>query len=266
MPINVNDSSKVVVSGGLWTGLANMRVTMINPTKAEMEEVGMKPQNEPEYLGTNANGNSKLRLDLYLNNPENKINAKRAFWLENEVRKNKAGDKVEWINKYGVTAWSTDETTPPAYDWFKKDGARPAYIGEGKFTAFIRSWANVDLDGQAILDDFKALATGNLAEIKSYAAALKTNTVKVLLGVKDGKYQDVYDGYFGRANVNNFDQWKKELAKDGNEFKSDYQNSLNLKPYVGTADVEGDTPTNMDTPTGGGTPNAGGGATGGYRF
>jgi hypothetical protein len=266
MAIGTNSSDKKVISGGLWTGIANMRVSMINPTMEEMKAVGMQPQKEPEYFVESEDQNTKekrksYRVDFYLINLEKKFTAKKAFFIEDKVRLNKDGNKAEWINKFGVTAWTTSSINEvPSYDWFKKDGARPALVGEGQLTQFIRNWANVDQDMQASLDNPSLLAQGNVAELKALLAAIPNNEIQVLLGVKDGKYQDVYGNYYDRPYRKAYDAWRKALEKEGQEFKADYQGDLHLKPYEGNTTVSQDRPTDLSVPQG--TP----GVTGGYKF
>lgn len=250
MAINANNSNVKVVGGGLYTGIANLRVTMINPTSDEMKKVGMNPKNDPVYLSEDNNGIKKIRIDIFTIQESEKIFPKMAFFIEGKVRTNKDGNKIEWINKFGNSAWSTDITgqTPPQYDWFKLDGARPALVGEVQLTNFIKNWANVDLKSQAYLDDPMALTTGNLTELKALFAAIPNNEIQCLLGVKDNKYQDVYTGYFDRANRMALDQWKKHLEKDGNEYKANYQGSLKFQPYQGGAEIAQDSPSNLDGP------------------
>lgn len=256
MAFNVNDSSKKVVGGGLYTGVTNVKVSMINPSKEEMVKRNMNVQQEPVYTTQSNEGVKKTMLQFYLVKDSDKIYPKRAFWLEDKVRTNKEGTKYEWINKFGTTAWSESVSSPPNYTWFKTDGARPALVGEGKLTKFIKAWANVDPTSQACLDDPKAIAQGNIAEIIALQKAIPNNEVQVLLGVnnavdKQGKpvsYQDVYDNHFERATNTDFSRWRTELAKDGQEFKSDFQGDLKYQPYTRNSGVAVDTPTNLDTP------------------
>jgi hypothetical protein len=250
MAIGANDSSVQVIGGGLHTGVTDVKVTMINPTMDEMKKVGMNPQKEPIYCSVGDDNIEKIRVDFYTIQPHAKIYPKIAFFLENKIRKNKAGDKIEWINKFGGSAWSSDISgqNPPQYDWFKLEGARPALVGEVQLTTFIKNWANVDLSSQATLDNPIALAKGDLTELKALFAVIPNNFVQVLLGVKDGKYQDVYSYHFDRANRSAFDQWKKVLEKDGNEYKSDYQKDLKFQPFRSNTGVNVDSPTNMEGP------------------
>lgn len=278
MAIGANKSEQVVVTGrSLWTGLANLKVLLINPTMEEMKKAGQNPQQEPEYttVETTTEGVEihKTRVDFHLYDPSKKIEAKRAFWLESKPRLNKNGDKAEWINMYGNTAWTKagePMDQPPTYDWFKKEGARPALVGEGKLAKFVQAWANTDTNkDQAVLDDPMAVAKGDIKELKLLFSIIPNNEAQCLLGVKDGKYQDVYDGYFGRPYQKNYEGWRNELKKDGSEFKSNYQGSLELKQYIASSEIEQDKPTDMSAPpSGSGSPSGSGqgGATGGYKF
>src|SRR5688500_2876358 len=127
MGVQSNNSGQAVVStGARWTGVGNMVVVSINPTMEELKADGLNPQKEPSYvtdeigeaLGAREGGAfKKHRLDINLFHPVHKFYAKAAFWLENRVRYNKDGSKVEWINKFGNTAWSLSEADVPEYSW-----------------------------------------------------------------------------------------------------------------------------------------------------
>ena len=89
MAFNSNASdTKVFKEIKLYTGLHNMKVVAINPTKDKLEEMGYKPQNDPVYLTVEGEV-KKLRLDFHLlgDSPEGeKIMTKVAFFLENQHR------------------------------------------------------------------------------------------------------------------------------------------------------------------------------------
>lgn len=248
MSIGANDSGKQIL-GSLWTGVANMAVIAINPTMEQLKAMGRNPQKEPEYKSENSNHKSKVRIDFYLYNAINKINAKASFWLEDEPRTNKDKTGFEWINKFGSTAWGKGESSP-AYDWFKLDGARKAYIGEDTLISFIKSWANVDPKDACGLDTISKILTGDITELQTLFKSIPKNEVQILLGVKD-KYQDVYTKYFDRPYRKGFDAWKKALEKDYGEFKSDYQHDLHLRPFEGNSQMSTDTPTDVGAMTAG---------------
>ena len=208
MAFNANDGNKQVVAAGTkWTGLCNMTVDLVNPNMATLKAMRMNPQKEPEYTTVNDERISKTRLDFYLRHSGHKIFAKLALWIEGKERLNKAGDKKEWINKFGTTAWTTgalDEV--PEYTWFSKEGVRPSLVGEGMLIKFCKALANIAPEGEAMFANPMLIAEGKLDELNGLLGSVKQNEVKVLLGVnnvtKDGKaaqYQAVYNQFFDRA-------------------------------------------------------------------
>jgi hypothetical protein len=242
MAVAKNEGSKKVVGDGkkLYTGLVNVLVVAINPTLAELESMGVKYiTSEPEYTTTNDIGKSKTRIDIWVKNPELGVNTKFSFWVEDEISVGTTSGKAQFINKIGQTsyAFSVEETQ----DFFDKDGARPALKGEADLVEFIRQWANVEAAGEVSLDTIKQIAAGDVKELKDLVKDLATNGVKILLGVKDGKYQTVYTKMFGRPYQKSTNMWTKKLNDSFGQFKADYQNSLDFKEYEGalaTPDVE----------------------------
>lgn len=266
MAIKGNDSTQEVVKGGgRYTGLANVTVLSVNPTLEEIKKTNPQANKEVEYLTDGSDvekGNKpaqhfkKHMLRFGVHHLASRTFAPLTFWLESRPRWNQAGDKVEWINKYGNTAWSANEETPPAYDWFKLDGVRPALNGEKPLTDFIKAWANVGEEDQGCLDNPLAIANGDLTELKGLIAALPKNTVTVLFGVnkveKDGKtnyYQNVYNTFFTRASDKGAAaKWVTQMNGEYGQWKNvDWQNDLTFKPYVPKLDNRA-TPTNLDLP------------------
>jgi hypothetical protein len=244
--IGANSSEKQVL-GNSYTGLVNLKVVAINPTKDEMIAMGINAQQDPKYLGQNDKGAAKMRIDFYLAHPTINLSKslKVSFWIEDVVRTNKDATKEQWINKFGVVAWGKTLDTKPDEKWFSLEGCRKAYIGEENFVNFIKAWANVDPKDQATFDDISKIAKGDISEILALYKLIPNNQVKCLLGVKDGRYQDVYTRFFDRAYRLNFTSWKKALENEYGEFKSDYQNDLTFKPYVGSSESPQDAPTAM---------------------
>ncbi len=118
------------------------------------------------------------------------------------------------------------------YEWFKNEGVRRAYVGEETLIEFMRTWANVGRDGECAIDDIKAVTSGNVTELKQYVTALKDNRVRLLLGVKDEKYQQVYTRFFGREKPKRDDLFVKSLNADYGEFRADFDpNDLTLKRW-----------------------------------
>lgn len=241
MAFNSNASdTKVFKEIKLYTGLHNMKVVAINPTKAKLEEMGYKPQNDPVYLTTEEKV-KKLRLDFHLlgDSPEGeKIMTKVAFFLENQHRVNRDGDKSEWINDFGRTAWSAqgDPDNPPTgLTWFKSETARRSHVGEADLHLFLVNWLNIGPDDEAKMDNFLAIFEEDYSELQGLLAGNIDNEVRVLLTVRDSKYQSVYNKYFDRASnkrTNYWDSHVKNQTSNGYAIKEDYQNSFALQEWA----------------------------------
>lgn len=249
MGFNPNSSEKAVVQENkLYTGLTNMKVVAINPNKMQLESLGYKPQSEPVYASVE-DGTKKLRLDFYLVHPELSIRTKIAFFLEDKPRTNMDGTKGEWINVYGRTAWGTTDAAPVELKWFDATTARPAKVGESDLHNFLINWLNVRPNDEARLDKFEALFVGDYSELKGLLAVAKDNEIRVLLTVKDGKYQGVYGRYFDRATNKRTNYWEahiKSQTEAGYAPKEDFQNSFVFQEWKESPVME-DIPAKEET-------------------
>jgi len=188
-------------------GLFEATVIAINPTVEEFKDVlGMELAEDSkaaEYLGTNAAGNTYLRVDFWLQEVKNKDKFKVTFFLEDKERENKDGTKKQYINNIGTTTWATDENNLP--EWFTERDYRVANVGEEELYNFMRTWLELNYtEASADLSlDWRRLMKGNVKELKeqiggAYAVnvtALATITVKQ----KDGEnkeYQSIYNKAF----------------------------------------------------------------------
>jgi len=241
MGFDANKSDeKVFKEIKLYTGLHNMKIIAINPTKKGLEKIGYKPQNDPVYA-TVEEQVKKLRLDFHLVGEapdEERILTKAVFFIENQHRVNRDGTKSEWINDFGRTAWSETgkpEEKPTNYTWFKHETARQAYVGEADLHLFLINWLNIGPDDEAKLDNFDALFEEDYTELKGYLKANVDNEVRVLLTVRDGKYQSAYNKYFDRASNKRTNYWSKYIENqtvNGYGVKEDYQNSFKFQEWV----------------------------------
>lgn len=254
MGFNSNPSDeKVFKEIKLYTGIANVKVVSINPTKKGLEKLGYKPQNDPVYLTSEPiegqeGEKKKLRLDFHLvgESPEgDKIMTKVAFFLEDEYRLNKDKTKSEWINDFGRTAWSEEgspEDAPTGLTWFKHETARQAFIGEADLHLFLINWLNIGPDDEAKMDNFKALFAEDYSEINGLLKGNKDNEIRVLLNVREGKYQSVYSRYFDRASNKRTNYWASHIKSQtdgGFAMKEDYQNSFSFKEWTEPDQTEG---------------------------
>lgn len=229
MAIQSNASTEEVVGGmKTFSGLTNVKVLAVNPTMAELHAMDINVKQEPNYdvsfsdtdykkivfwLGC-ADGNFKLEI------------------LANNTHRTSQSGKFQWINNVGQTTWSEDS---PSYDWWKKEGERKAYTGEETLINFTKAWANVAAGDEVSFDTMPAIATGTVTEIKALISALRENEVRVLIGVKDGKYQQVYTKYFGRVKPQRDDLFVKSLNDDYGSFNADFNADLKWGPHISTA-------------------------------
>lgn len=238
MAFNPNSSDRAIVKEGkLFTGLKNMKVVAINPSKSEMEKLGYKPQNDPVYISTEEEV-KKLRLDFFLQGETDQgesIRTKLAFFLENKHRTNLTSTKAEWINDIGRTAWGTPEGPPTDFKWFDHKIARPCKVGEGDVHLFLINWLNIQPGDEAKLDNFEQLFEGNYSELLGLLSKNKNNEIKVLLTVRDGKYQSVYQRYFDRATNKRTTYWESHIRRqteEGYPPKEDFSNSFSFQEWT----------------------------------
>lgn len=252
MGFNPNASDKAVVAESkLYTGLANMKVVAINPNKMQLEAMGYKPQAEPVYTSSEA-GVRKVRLDFYLVHPEMNIRTKIAFFLEDRIRMNQEGNKCEWINDFGRTAWGGTDVPPMDLKWFDASTARKAKVGEADVHNFLINWLNISLNDEAKLDKFDSLFMGDYSELRFLLSHAKDNQIRVLLTVKDGKYQGVYGRYFDRATNKRTNYWEshiKSQTEAGYAPKEDFQNNFTLQEWTAPSmTIDGSTAKTEEDP------------------
>ena len=233
MAIQSNASDVQVGGGGipLYCGIATMNVIAVNPSLGELHSLGINLKQEPNYTGIQMGEQTKNKLVFWVRNAEHEFTTRFEILVEpNERAESKTG-KFQWINKFGQTAWGT-ENPSTQYEWFKNEGVRRSYAGEEMLIDFMKTWANVGRDGECAIDDIKAVMTGDVHELKQYVTALKVNRVRLLLGAKDDKYQQVYTKHFGREKPRRDDLFIKSLNDDYGEFRADFDaNDFNLKRW-----------------------------------
>ena len=233
MAIQSNASDVQVGGGGipLYCGIATMNVVAVNPSLGELHALGINLKQEPNYTGIQMGEQTKNKLVFWVRNAEHEFTTRFEILVEpNERAESKTG-KFQWINKFGQTAWGT-ENPSTQYEWFKNEGVRRSYAGEEMLIDFMKTWANVGRDGECAIDDIKAVMSGDVHELKQYVTALKENRVRLLLGAKDDKYQQVYTKHFGREKPRRDDLFIKSLNDDYGEFRADFDaNDFNLKRW-----------------------------------
>ena len=231
MAIQSNASTQEVVGGmKTFSGLTNVKVVAVNPTMAELHALDINVKQEPNYK-IEFSGEEYNKVVFWLANADG--NFKLEILMQNKAKVSKSG-KHQWMNNVGQSTWSDDA---PSYEWWKKEGERKAYTGEETLISFTKAWANVAAGDEVSFDTMSAIANGDLSEIKALITALGTNEVRVLIGVKDDKYQQVYTKYFGRVKPQRDDLFIKSLNDDYGSFNADFNADLKWGNHIATASL-----------------------------
>jgi len=241
MAIQSNASTEAVAGGmKLYSGLANFKVIAVNPTLEELHDMGVQFKTEPNYH-VDMNGDNRFKLTLWVKNEE--LTTRVEILMDANHRIAKSG-KYQWMNNIGQETWSD---AAPTYDWWKPEGQRKAYIGEDTLVNFTKAWANVAGGDEVYFETIDKIAAGDVSEVKALVEQLKDNEVRLLLGVKNDKYQNVYTKKFGRVKPQRDDFFIKELNSEYGEFKADYDKTLNFGPYVPTLEaITADAPETIE--------------------
>ena len=191
-------------------GLFEANVVAINPTIEEYKgilNIDLKEDSKAaEYLGETKDGNSYLRIDIWLKDVKN-LDAqpfKTSFFLEDKERSNKDGTKNQYINSIGMCSWAADEND--LAEWFTKGrDFRIAYTGEEDLYNFMRTWlADLDYrDAETVLQlEWKKLMRGNVKDLKDQIDGEWCKSVVALATVivkeRDGESKE-YQGVYNKA-------------------------------------------------------------------
>jgi len=238
MAIQSNASTEEVVGSiKVYSGLTNVNVIAVNPTMEELHALDIKVKSEQNYQVT-IGEDDYFKLVFWTRNSDG--NFKLEILMQDKPRLSQTG-KNQWINNIGQSTWSEEA---PTYDWWKTEGQRRAYSGEETLINFTKAWANVASGDEVSFDTITDIANGNVGEIQALMDALTTNEVRVLIGVKDDKYQQVYTKYFGRVKPQRDDLFVKALNDDYGSFNADFNADLKWGTHVATVDlIEPDAPT-----------------------
>jgi hypothetical protein len=229
MAIQSNASTEEVMGGiKTFSGLTNVKVTAVNPTLAELHAMGINVKQEPNYNVTMGDEEYN-KIVFWLANSDG--NFKLEVLMQPKERVSQTG-KNQWMNAIGQSTWSEEE---PTYEWWKKEGQRKAYTGEETLINFVKAWANVASGDEVSFDSMPAIANGTVAEIKHLIEALHGNEVRVLIGVKDDRYQQVYTKHFGRIKPQRDDLFIRALNDDYGSFNADFNADLKWGTHVSSA-------------------------------
>jgi len=244
----------------LVTGVCNSKVLAINPDRETLAEiVGRDAENmkEPSYIGQNRDGEPNVRIDIWLK-PINGIKYydegtgesknyidpyKLAIFLSDKEKSTRDESKNMFINGRIQTTWAKDAEQAQSYTskagktWFSENSIRICKEGEDQLLKFFSTYTNADLmdaETDLVLNDYDAILSGDTSELEAIMNAKNEEgkTVNVLLGVRDGKYQEVYSHEFERGMRKTFARLGNTASGEYNGFKADFQNDTMLKAYV----------------------------------
>ena len=232
MAIQSNASTEEVVGSiKVYSGLTNVNVIAVNPTMEELHALDIKVKQEPIYTGIDFGSGEYNKIVFWLSNEDG--NFKLEILIQDKPRISQTG-KYQWMNAIGQSTWSENE---PTYDWWKTEGQRKAYTGEETLINFVKAWANVASGDEVSFDTMSSIVNGNVEEIKALMDVLSTNEVRVLIGVKDDRYQQVYTKYFGRVKPQRDDFFIKALNDEYGSFNADFNTDLKWGIHVSTASL-----------------------------
>jgi hypothetical protein len=196
-----------------YVGVFTATVLAINPTEEQFKsllDIELKEDSKAtNYLSENKDGNTVLRVDVWMKDSKFEKPFKKSFFLEDRERENKDGSKKQYINSVGSCSWAEDESELPK--WFAERDYRQAYVGEEKLYNFLKTWLGAldfrDPDTTFQLD-WKKLMKGNVKELKEQLdgeytqKVLGVATIKTVEKTNDEtgeqeikEYQDIYDDF-----------------------------------------------------------------------
>ena len=221
MAITSNNSDQEVMGGiKSYSGLSNFNVIAVNPTMQELHAMDIKVRQEPNYF-LELNGEDYFKLTFWVKNED--LTTRMEILMQNKARTSKTG-KFQWLNAVGQSTWSEDK---PDYDWWQKpETSRKAFGGEETLINFVKAWANVAPGGDVYFETIDKIVQGDISELKQLITVLKTNQVRLLVGVKDGKYQQVYTKIFGRIKPQRDDLFVKSLNDEYGSFNAEFATDL----------------------------------------
>jgi hypothetical protein len=149
----------------LFVGFTPVKVVAVNPNRKELNELIGKEDSEKDeevkYLGSDDEGNDRIRLAFWLEDVKSGKLFVHSFNLTNKERKNKDGDKCQIVNQTCTTSWAPyikkgDEVTSKLdesviQEWFKNftdkekkvlgpKKFRKALAGEEELATLLSAW------------------------------------------------------------------------------------------------------------------------------
>lgn len=221
MAFNSNESTEgASAPKKLYVGVEKFRVTAINPDKAQLAELGITVEEEPNYI-SEQDGVKTSRVAIYLDNDDadNSVKTVLSIFLRDEHKHSMAGVPV-YINNKGQVQYvsAADAKNKNFADWITDvDSFVPMKTGQDTLVEFLRTFANVKGGEDAYLENIDGLFNGDFSELQALHAENPNNKIGILFGVKtkdDGTFvQTHYTKKFERAYSTDYTYLKSNLDK-----------------------------------------------------
>ena len=221
MAITSNNSDQEVMNSiKNYSGISNFTVMAVNPTMQELHAMEIKVKQEPNYF-LELNGEDYFKIAFWVKNED--LITRMEILMQNKTKVSKTGKNL-WLNAIGQSTWSEEK---PEYDWWQQpETSRKAFGGEETLINFVKAWANVAPGDNVYFDTIDKIVQGDVTELKELVKALSANQVRLLVGVKDGRYQQVYTKIFGRIKPQRDDLFVKALNDEYGAFNAEFNTDL----------------------------------------
>ena len=246
MKINKPATTFEVNEGGFdtYTGLTRAKIVAVNPNLKELEKIGVKLQEEPEYRKV-INSENKYIVTFWLQSLDIDKLFKIDFLLDKSIVKNRDNTKTKMIDKFGRIAWTTNPQTMPDVnrDFFDVESGRPCRTMEEEINNFIRNYNGLKSKEEGLVNlenifQNPKLVIKDLQDSETGMYSWDINTIWIFttssIVVKDGKrrfYQRVlmkfYNGSISYKNV--LTLFSNYIEKQGSYIR-DYYEIGKIKP------------------------------------
>lgn len=243
---NLEIKSGNAVAKKLYTGIAPIQIVAVNPTRAELAnlfETEEEKIKEPNYFTEDS-----TRIDFWYRNHSNlntPLFGKFALFVSQTPRISQTG-KTQFIDNFSKSCWAENlgdlANRNAGLADFKKlnlKDVRTAIKGEEDLYNLLRAYGNVDINNSPfMLDDITAIVKGNVKELREFFAHFnqRGGGIKVLMGVKDGQYQDVWNNLFLTLNGKISDYILNRITEPNYGYKQYYGGSLSFQEFVADAE------------------------------
>lgn len=233
----------------LYTGIANLQIVLVNPSKKELAafyEVTEDKIKDPNYVIHKEGKPDFYRLDFfYVNHPDFKTPLKGKFSLFTSIeeRDQASSGKYQWIDDHANVVWGDSIDAIRSADKMKTyevftdySSLRKAKPGEEELYKLLKAYSNVDTRKSKFkLDDFDKAVTGKSNELgKFFSDFNKRNRgVKVMLTIRDGQYQNVWTKDFLNLEGTVYKYLEKGLRDEKYGCKDYFADSLRFTKFTG---------------------------------